>query len=225
MTLTSDCGKINSSWADRTPSGVREHSGITSFALSDFLGVAPGAFSQLPVGTCRWPSGWRVRGACDGAGCCLPETVSAQALEPRVGSGPLSAPAERRFMESLDLLARGVEWPSVPSQGAGHSPRCDRGRFGEGSLGRVGPREKEADAGQGWGALTAVGTVLAWETQGGVGRAWTPRCLLRRGVCSKERQRGGNDSVLRCLPAAAGGGVRPAVGAGRVGRRPLWVPC
>lgn len=41
-------GGIHSSEADLFPSAVGEPSGITGFALSDFEGMAPGAFSALP---------------------------------------------------------------------------------------------------------------------------------------------------------------------------------
>lgn len=91
--------------------------------------------------------------------------------------------------------------------------------FGEGSLGRVGPREEDVDAGQGWGA-DRRGHGLGLRDAGGVERTWILWCLLRRGVCSKE-PRDGSDSVLRYLPATAGGGTRPSVSAGRVGKRPL----
>lgn len=64
-------------------------------------------------------------------------------------------------------------------------------------------------AGQGWGT-DRPGTVSAWETLGGVGRTWTPRCLLRRGVSAKDGAHVGSDGVLRSLPATAGGGTGPS---------------
>lgn len=66
--LTSDCRRINSSWADLFPSGMGEHSGIIDFQTfkGSLLSIALlGLFLHFPVGTCRWLS---KDGGSDGTG-------------------------------------------------------------------------------------------------------------------------------------------------------------
>lgn len=75
-------------------------------------------------------------------------------------------------MGSVDvLLARGVEWPSVPSRGRGHRPRCDR-ECKEGSLGRADPSEREVDP----LVRVRVHSLVLGEAEC-LRRTWIPPCL------------------------------------------------